>query len=39
MGQFSLYGYKENFENILLKNYCSDFKVISQGRPLQNLCK
>ena len=29
-GQFSLYGYIENFENLLLQNYWSNFKIISQ---------
>ena len=33
-GQFSLYGYIENFENLLLQNYWSDFKIISQGWSL-----
>jgi len=42
-GQFSIYGYIENFENLLLQNYLSDFKIISQewslGGPLQKLFK
>jgi len=27
--QFSIYGYIENFENLLLQNFWSDFKIIS----------
>ena len=42
-GQFSLYGYIENFENLLLQNYWSNFKIISQklslGGPLPKLFK
>ena len=42
-GLFSLYIYKENFKNLLVRNHCSDFNIILQkcsfGDPLPRCFK